>query len=464
MTQPHFRTEFDSLGAIQVAHDKYWGAQTQRSLQNFAIGKDTFAATVIRALGIVKQAAARANHALGVLPADKLALIDQACEEVSSGKLNAHFPLSVWQTGSGTQTNMNANEVIANRAIELAHGTLGSKTPIHPNDDVNKSQSSNDSFPTVMHLAIISDWQTQLEPALKTMQHCFAAQAKEFATVVKIGRTHLMDATPITLGQEFSAFHAQLNAAHRTITQAMTNLHQIPLGGTAVGTGINSPPGFDQSVAAELKRITGIAFTPATNKFSQIAAHDLIVQVSGALKMLAVATLKIANDIRLLASGPRCGLGELQLPANEPGSSIMPGKVNPTQCEALAMICAQVIGNDAAVSIAGSHGHLQLNTFKPVMLHNVLGAMQLLTDAFNSFERHCLRGLSPNHTAITAHLNNSLMLITALNPIIGYDKAAQIAKHAHDHNLTLRTAATKLGILSAEDFDTHVQPQNMTSP
>ena len=315
-----------------------------------------------------------------------------------------------------------------------------------------------------MHLAIINDWDKKLKPALTSLQDCFADKAKEFTAVVKIGRTHLMDATPLTLGQEFSAFSTQLGDARQALKQAVINLRHIPLGGTAVGTGINSPRGFDQTVATKLKHITGIAFTPADNKFSQIAAHDLLVQVSGTLKMLAVATLKIANDIRLLASGPRCGLGELQLPANEPGSSIMPGKVNPTQCEALAMVCAQVIGNDAAVTVAGSHGHLQLNTFKPVILHNILSAMLLLADSFASFERHCLRGLEPRHASITAHLNNSLMLITALNPIIGYDKAAQIAKHAHSHNITLRTAATQLGILSAEEFDAHVQPKNMISP
>lgn len=467
MTPPRrvtFRTESDALGKVQVASDKYWGAQTQRSLQNFAIGNDLFPTTVIAALGMVKKAAAHANHTLGVLPADKFALIDKACDEVISGKFDAHFPLSIWQTGSGTQTNMNANEVIANRAIEIANGQLGSKDPIHPNDDVNMSQSSNDSFPTVMHLAISIDWQKKLMPALVKLQDCFANKAESFTDVVKIGRTHLMDATPLTLGQEFSAFSAQLNDARQALEQAVLNLRKIPLGGTAVGTGINSPHGFDQTVAIELKRITGIEFSPADNKFSQIAAHDLLVQVSGALKMLAVATLKIANDIRLLASGPRCGLGELQLPTNEPGSSIMPGKVNPTQCEALAMACAQVIGNDAAVTIAGSHGHLQLNTFKPMMLHNILGAMLLLSDSFNSFEKRCLRELEPRHANINAHLNNSLMLITALNPIIGYDKSAQIAKHAHSHNVTLRTAATQLGILSAEDFDAYVQPKNMTSP
>lgn len=462
--KPAFRTETDALGKVQVASDKYWGAQTQRSLQNFAIGKDIFSSTVIAALGTVKKAAAHANHQLGVLPADKFALIDKACDEVISGKLDTHFPLSVWQTGSGTQTNMNANEVIANRAIELADGQLGSKSPIHPNDDVNKSQSSNDSFPTVMHLAVIADWDKKLKPALTELNKCFDDKAKEFAEIVKIGRTHLMDATPLTLGQEFSAFSTQLTDAKQALEQAVSNLRHIPLGGTAVGTGINSPRGFDQAVATELKRITGIAFTPSNNKFSQIAAHDLFVQVSGTLKMLAIATLKIANDIRLLASGPRCGLGELQLPANEPGSSIMPGKVNPTQCEALAMVCTQVIGNDAAVTVAGSHGHLQLNTFKPVILHNILTSMQLLSDAFNSFEKHCLRGLEPRLTNIEAHLTNSLMLVTALNPIIGYDKAAKIAKHAHQHNMTLRSAATQLGILSAEEFDTHVQPKNMIAP
>ena len=458
------RSEKDALGEVKVAQDKYWGAQTQRALRNFAIGKETFSPTVIKVLGIVKKAAARANCQLGVLPAEKLTLLEKACDEVIAGKLNAHFPLVVWQTGSGTQTNMNANEVIANRAIELAGGTLGSKTPIHPNDDVNKSQSSNDSFPTVMHVATVLDIQEKLLPTLSELQKIFAQKSHDFRAVVKIGRTHLMDATPLTLGQELSAFSTQLEQCQQFIHSAMTQLLAIPLGGTAVGTGLNSPRGFAIAAATHIANLTSLPFRSAANKFSLIAAHDLFVNVSSTLKTTAVACMKIANDIRLLGSGPRCGLAELLLPANEPGSSIMPGKVNPTQCEALTMVCAQVIGNDTCVAVAGSHGHLQLNVFKPVILHNVLTSIQLLSDAFRSFNHHCIAGIEANHRNIEQHLHSSLMLVTALNPVIGYDKAAEVAKYAYKHEITLRAAAIKLGYLTSEQFDQHVQPQQMLEP
>ena len=459
-----YRVERDSLGKVKVAHGRYWGAQTQRSLANFKIGTQKFTPTVIRSLGIVKKAAALTNAELKVLSGTKRDLIVKACDEVIAGKLDTHFPLSVWQTGSGTQTNMNANEVIANRAIELAGGKLGSKDPIHPNDDVNKSQSSNDCFPTVMHVAAVSDLQEKLLPALIRLRDTFEHKSKKFQDIVKIGRTHLMDATPLTLGQEMSSYSAQLDYALLVIKEAITHLYTIPLGGTAVGTGLNSKKGYDVKVAAHIAQLTGYPFRTAKNKFQLIAAHDAIVNASSALKLTATACMKIASDIRLLGSGPRCGIGELHLPANEPGSSIMPGKVNPTQCEALTMICVQVIGNDTAISIGGSMGQFQLNTFKPVMIHNLLEAIQLLADGLTCFNAKCAVGIEPDHDAIAAHLRNSLMLVTALNPVIGYDKAAETAKTAHSRKITLKEAAIELGYLTATEFDEHVRPQNMLHP
>lgn len=456
-----FRNEIDSLGSINVSKDKYWGAQTQRSLKNFKIGHHRFPRSVIWALGVVKKAAALANHDLGKLESQACQLICRACDEVMEGGLDAHFPLVVWQTGSGTQTNMNANEVIANRAIEIAGGVLGSKHPIHPNDDVNKSQSSNDVFPTVMHVASVYEVTQELLPALSSLRRVFDNKASEFEAQIKIGRTHLMDATPLTLGQEFSAFSAQLGFAEQEIRRCVTSLYELALGGTAVGTGLNTPPEYAECVAKKIEELTQLPFITAKNKFAAISAHDALVSMSAALKTLAVACLKIANDIRLLASGPRCGLGELVLPANEPGSSIMPGKVNPTQCEALAMIAAQVMGNDVTVSIAGSGGYLQLNVFKPVIIHNVLESIQLLAQGMTSFEVNCVTGIEANQKQITHHLNQSLMLVTALNQVIGYDQAADIAKKAWKENITLKEAAVSLGLLSAKEFDQHVRPEKM---
>ena len=458
-----YRYENDSLGEVQVSNDRYWGAQTQRSLDNFRIGNHRFSRSVIKAFGIVKKAASLANSELGVLPVEKSKLISKVCDEVIAGKLDEHFPLVVWQTGSGTQTNMNANEVIANRAIELAGGKLGSKEPIHPNDDVNKSQSSNDCFPTVMHLAAIDDLSNKLLPAINTLLATFDRKSKQYEELVKIGRTHCMDATPLTLGQEFSSYVAQLKYASKQIEDALPHFYEIPLGGTAVGTGLNTKSGYDHRVATHLANITSVPFRTADNKFHLLAAHDAVANASGSLKVVAAVAMKIANDIRMLASGPRCGLAELQLPANEPGSSIMPGKVNPTQCEALSMVCAQVMGNDTTITIAASLGHFQLNVFKPVMLHNLLEATGLLADALLSFNDKCAVGIEANHQMIDQHLRNSLMLVTALNPLIGYDKAAQVAKTAYQQNITLREAALQLGV-SAEQFDDHVRPEKMISP
>lgn len=458
-----YRCERDSLGEVQVRSDRYWGAQTQRSLDNFRIGNHRFSRTVIKALGIVKKAAALANSELGVLPIEKSRLISDVCDEVIAGKLDEHFPLVVWQTGSGTQTNMNANEVIANRAIELAGGKLGSKEPIHPNDDVNKSQSSNDCFPTVMHVAAIDDLSNKLLPAIDSLRATFERKSQQHEEIVKIGRTHCMDATPLTLGQEFSGYVAQLEYASKQIDNALTHFYEIPLGGTAVGTGLNTKSGYDHLVAAKIAEITSSPFRTASNKFQLLAAHDAVANASGSLKVVAAVAMKIANDIRMLASGPRCGLGELKLPANEPGSSIMPGKVNPTQCEALSMVCAQVMGNDTTIAIAASLGHFQLNVFKPVMLHNLLESTSLLAEALLSFNDKCAVGIEPNHQMIAEHLRNSLMLVTALNPLIGYDKAAQVAKTAYQQNITLREAALQLGV-SAEQFDDQVRPEKMINP
>lgn len=458
------RTEQDSMGPIEVPSDKYYGAQTARSLQNFKIGADRFPRPMIRALGIVKKAAAITNESLGLLSAEQSQWIQEAADEVIDGKLDDHFPLVVWQTGSGTQTNMNTNEVIANRAIEMAGGTLGSKTPVHPNDDVNKSQSSNDVFPTAMHIAAFEQVQTQLLPKLTYLRDGLASKAESFNDIVKIGRTHLQDATPLTLGQEFSGYAEQLTQGIRRVSTAAEALLPLALGGTAVGTGLNTKRGYAQQVAANIASISGSAFVTAENKFEAMAAHDALVEVSGALKTLAVSLMKIANDIRLLGSGPRCGIGELILPANEPGSSIMPGKVNPTQCEAMTMVAAQVMGNDVAVTVAGSNGHFELNVFKPVMIFNVLNSLRILGDACESFQDKCVVGIEPNKERIQHNLENSLMLVTALNPVIGYDNAAKVAKLAYQNGTTLKAAALELKVCSAEDFDAAVRPEKMIGP
>jgi fumarate hydratase class II len=458
------RIETDSMGEVEVPSDRYWGAQTQRSLQNFKIGGHRFPPAVIQAFGIVKKAAALTNLELGKLSKEKTDLIVRAADEVIAGKLDDHFPLVVWQTGSGTQSNMNANEVISNRAIELAGGVMGSKKPIHPNDDVNKSQSSNDVFPTVMHVAAVLEMRGRLVPAVKRLRATFEKKAVDFKDIVKTGRTHLMDATPLTLGQELSGYAAQLEFAEQCIEQAIVPLYDLALGGSAVGTGLNTHPDYAAKVAAEIGKLTAQPFRTAKNKFAVMAAHDAIVNASGACKTLAVACMKIANDVRLLASGPRCGIGEITIPENEPGSSIMPGKVNPTQAEAMTMVAAQVMGNDVAVSVAGSYGQFELNVFKPVMIHNLLGSVSLLADACNSFDEHCAVGIEPNRERIAMHLANSLMLVTALNETIGYDNAAKVAKLAHKKGLTLKQAASDLGLVTPEEFDRRVRPERMVGP
>jgi len=458
------RIETDSMGSIEVPSDRYWGAQTQRSLHYFDIGADVMPREMIRAFGVLKRAAAIANRALGQLDADKADLIVQAADEVIAGQWDDHFPLRVWQTGSGTQTNMNANEVIANRAIAIAGGTLGSKEPIHPNDHVNRGQSSNDTFPTAMHIAAVEQTVHQLQPAVRHLRDALATKAAAFDAIIKIGRTHLMDAVPLTLGQEFSGYVAQLDQALHRIEASLPDLYELALGGTAVGTGLNTHPQFADTVAAEIAQYTQLPFVSAPNKFAALAAHDAIVAASGALKTLAAALMKIANDLRWLGSGPRCGLGELRLPANEPGSSIMPGKVNPTQCEALTMVCVQVVGNDAAIAFAGTQGNFELNVFKPVMIHNLLQSLRLLTDACRSFTDHLVVGLEPNREQIQQFLEHSLMLVTALNPAIGYDRAAQVAKKAYAENTTLRAACVELGFLTGEAFDRQVQPARMVRP
>ena len=459
-----FRLESDSMGAVQVPADRYWGAQTQRSLEHFRIGGHRFPPAIIRAFGLVKKAAALTNCALGQLAEDKAALIVQAADEVIAGQLDAHFPLVVWQTGSGTQSNMNANEVIANRANELAGQPLGSNEPIHPNDDVNRSQSSNDVFPTVMHIAAVQQIQERLLPGVARLRAAFEQKSDAFKDIVKIGRTHLMDATPLTLGQEFGGYAAQLAFAAKQIEGSLAGLHELALGGSAVGTGLNTHPDYARQVAARIATLTGLPFVTAANKFAGLAAHDAIVAASSATRVLAVACMKIANDIRLLGSGPRCGIGEIALPANEPGSSIMPGKVNPTQAEALTMVAAQVMGNDVAIGIAGASGHFELNVFKPVMIHNLLESVGLLADACDSFTRHCVIGIEPNRDVIARHVSNSLMLVTALNPVIGYDQAAQVAKLAYAQNLSLKEAVLRLGLLSGEEFDRYVRPDQMVHP
>jgi fumarate hydratase class II len=499
---PDYRLETDSMGKIRVPADRYFGAQTARSLTHFAIGTDTMPRPVIRAFGTLKKAAALTNAGLGLLPTDKADLIARAADEVISGKLDDHFPLRVWQTGSGTQSNMNVNEVISNRAIEMAGGVVGSKKPVHPNDDVNMSQSSNDTFPTAMHVAAVEEIVHRLVPSVTALRDTLAAKAKEFEGVVKIGRTHLMDAVPLTLGQEFGGYVAQLDLGLAAVKATLPMLHELALGGTAVGTGLNAHPEFAAKVAQKIADLTGLPFVTAPNKFQALAGHEPLAFASGALKTLAAALMKIANDIRWLASGPRCGLGELTLPENEPGSSIMPGKVNPTQSEAMTMVCVQVFGNDAAVGFAASQGNFELNVFKPVIIHNFLHSVRLLTDACRSFREHCAAdvpetdyealpyftnpetglveveqdkiaanaggkvrpGIEPNRKTIAHHLGHSLMLVTALNPRIGYDNAAKVAKHAHAKGTSLRHACEELGLLSGEEFDALVRPEKMTGP
>jgi fumarate hydratase, class II len=466
MTGKSHRIEKDALGEVRVPAEHLWGAQTQRSIENFPIGVDRFrwGRPVIRAFGILKKCAAQANGALGELPADKVALIVRAAQEVIDGKLDAEFPLVVFQTGSGTQSNMNANEVIANRAIQLAGGTVGSKQPIHPNDDVNRGQSSNDTFPAVMHIATVETLDGRLLPALHALRGTLDAKARAFADIVMIGRTHLMDATPVTLGQVISGWVAQLDDARDAIQWARTGLYPLALGGTAVGTGLNAHPSFGDEVAAAIARETGKPFVAARNKFAALSAHDAIVNASAMVRTLAIAAMKIANDVRWHASGPRAGLGEISIPDNEPGSSIMPGKINPTQPEALTMVSTRVFGNDTTVAFAGSQGNFQLNVYKPVMLHATLESIELLADALGSFELRCARGIEPNHARIRENVERSLMLVTALNPHIGYENAAKIALCAHRENLSLREAAQKLGLVSAEDFDRWVDPAKMTRP
>jgi len=458
------RTETDSMGPIEVPADRYWGAQTARSLVHFSIGHDVMPRSVIRAIGILKQAAALTNAELGVLDAKLAQLIVRAAAEVTAGTLDDHFPLRVWQTGSGTQTNMNANEVIANRAIELAGGVMGSKAPVHPNDDVNMSQSSNDTFPTAMHIAAVEQIAGVLLPSVRALRDALARKAEVFVDIVKIGRTHLMDAVPLTLGQEFSGYVAQLDADVTRMEACLPDLYELALGGTAVGTGLNTHREFGDRAARHIAEITGLAFVSAPNKFAALAAHDALVQASATLRTLSVSLTKIADDIRWLGSGPRSGLAELVLPPNEPGSSIMPGKVNPTQCEAMIMVCIQVMGNDAAVAVAGSRGNLELNVCKPVIIHNVLHSITLLSDSCRTFREFAVEGLEPDRDQIHRHLENSLMLVTALTPLIGYDKGAEVAKKAHTEGITLRAAALSLGYLSAEEFDRAVRPEDMTHP
>jgi len=458
------RTETDSMGAVEVPEDRYWGAQTQRSIHHFSIGEDRMPVEVVRAFGILKKAAALANSDLGTLPKDKADLIVAAADEVLEGRLDDHFPLYVWQTGSGTQSNMNANEVIANRAIEMAGGKVGSKDPIHPNDDVNMSQSSNDTFPTAMHIAAARTVVEQLLPAVRELREALAKKAEEFRDIVKIGRTHLQDAVPLTLGQEFSAFVAQLDDDIERIEAALPGLYQLAVGGTAVGTGLNAPAEFGDRAAAEIAELTGLPFVSAPNKFAALAAHDALVHAHGTLKTLAVSLFKIANDIRLLGSGPRSGFGELELPENEPGSSIMPGKVNPTQSEALTMVCTQVFGNDVAVTVAGSQGHFQLNVYKPVMIRNFLHSGRILADACRNFREFCVEGLRARHDVIAGHVDRSLMLVTALSPHIGYERAAEIAKKAHHEGITLRQAALDLGYVTEAEYDEWVRAGEMVGP
>lgn len=452
------------MGEIEVPSDKYYGAQTARSLQNFKIGSEKMPREIIRAFGIIKKSAAQVNLELKLISKDKSELIVKAADEVVDGKLDDNFPLVIWQTGSGTQTNMNANEVIANRAIELSGGTIGTKSPIHPNDDVNKSQSSNDTFPTAMHISAVEEIHRRLIPMVVDLRDTLKNKSDQFSTIIKIGRTHLMDATPLTLGQEFSGYVAMLSNGLDRINDALKRLYPLALGGTAVGTGINTHPEFAQKVADKIAKLTGKPFVTAPNKFEALAGHDALVELSGVLKTIAVSLMKIANDIRWMASGPRAGFAEIFIPANEPGSSIMPGKVNPTQCEALTMVCAQVMGNDVAVNIGGASGNFELNVFKPMIIHNVLQSIRLIADSCDSFNKNCAVGIEPNEKRIKELLENSLMLVTALNPVIGYDKAAEIAKKAFKDNSSLKDAAVSLGYLTAEEFDQKVRPEDMIKP
>lgn len=458
------RIETDSMGEVEVPADKYWGAQTQRSLENFKIGTEKMPLPLVRALGVQKKAAAMANIELGILDKKIGSAIVQAAEEVMDGRLNDHFPLVVWQTGSGTQTNMNTNEVVANRAIELMDGKLGSKAPVHPNDHVNMGQSSNDTFPTVMHIAAVEQLHHELIPSLEHLHSALQKKSLEFKDIIKVGRTHLQDATPITLGQEFSGYATQIKYGVARVKSCLPRLSQLAQGGTAVGTGLNCKKGFAELFAKQVSAITSIPFITAENKFESMAAHDAIVEASGELNTVACSLMKIANDIRLLGSGPRCGIGEIHLPENEPGSSIMPGKVNPTQSEAMTMVCTQVMGNHTTITIAGSNGHFELNVFKPVMIYNLLQSIRLLADSCRSFTDNCVAGIEPNKERIQKLLNESLMLVTALNPVIGYDNAAKIAKKALHEGKTLKETAIELKLLTAEEFDKTVQPEKMIGP
>ena len=459
-----YRTEKDSMGPVEVPNDRYYGAQTQRSLNNFKIGKEHFPREFIRAYGIIKKAAAIVNSAAGLLDPQLAKTISSAADEVITGKLDDHFPLVVWQTGSGTQTNMNVNEVIANRAIEMVGGTLGSKNPVHPNDHVNMSQSTNDTFPTAINIAAVESVVHQLLPNLQRLRDGLHAKAEAFSNIIKLGRTHLQDATPLSLGQEFSGYVSAVDHGCKRIENTMDSCYEIAMGGTAVGTGINSIEGFGEKAAAEISKLTDLPFRTAENKFEALGGQDSIVELSSALKTVAVSIFKIANDIRWLASGPRSGIGEIVLPANEPGSSIMPGKVNPTQCEALTMVCTQVMGNDTAITIAGASGNFELNVYRPVIAFNILQSIRLLADACDSFLVNAVEGIEPNEQRIHENLYNSLMLVTALNPHIGYDKAAKVAKKAYTENLSLREAIVELGYMGAEEFDKLVQPEKMIRP
>jgi fumarate hydratase, class II len=460
----NIRIETDTMGEMKVPADRYWGAQTQRSLINFAVGEDRMPRSLIRALGILKKAAARVNEDLGKLPKEKADAIAEAADEVILGKLDSHFPLVIWQTGSGTQTNMNTNEVISNRAIEISGGVMGSKKPVHPNDHVNMSQSSNDSFPTAMHIATVEQFEDALLPALEKFHAALLKKEKAYEKIIKVGRTHLMDATPLTLGQEFSGYRMQIEMGIERVKQSLERVRALAQGGTAVGTGLNTHPEFADRVAKKITELTGKKFISAPNKFEALASHDALVFAHGALKTVACSFMKIANDIRWLGSGPRCGLQELSLPENEPGSSIMPGKVNPTQSESMTMVCCQVLGNDVAVNVAGASGNFELNVFKPVIIHNILHSVRLLSDSANGFVDHCLDGLKPNEDVIAEHLENTLMLVTALNTHIGYDSAAKIAKTAHKEGLTLKEAALKLNLLTEKQFHDWVRPEEMIYP
>jgi fumarate hydratase class II len=459
-----YRIEKDSMGEIEVPNNMYYGAQSARSLIHFDIGTEKMPHEIIRAMGILKKAAALANYELGLLPKEKMDLITKAADEVIDGKLDAHFPLSIWQTGSGTQSNMNANEVISNRAIEIAGGVMGSKNPIHPNDDVNKSQSSNDTFPTAMHIAAAEEINHRLLPALVALKDTFEAKSIEFKDIIKVGRTHLQDAVPLTLGQEFSGYVQQLKNGIERVKSVLPGIYELALGGTAVGTGLNTHPKFSELAVSKIAEMTGLPFVPAPNKFEALAAHDSLVFAHGALKTVAASFMKIANDIRWLASGPRCGIGELIIPENEPGSSIMPGKVNPTQSEAMTMVAVQVIANDVAVNMAGASGNFELNVFKPVLIYNFLQSVRLLSDTARMFNEYCAKGIKPNIEKINYYLQNTLMLVTALNPYIGYDNSAKIAKYAHQNNITLKQAALDLKLLTEEEFDKYVRPENMLGP